>query len=132
MRKYSLWCLHAPKKIFKKKHYEKIILNYPEIQEDKDKKAEYPFVCWNEADLRTYLIYNFLTNLENKSIEIGFIHSEFQIKHQKFKFENINEKWNIVVSKICALKGRILSKDIEKKLTDNYIESSTKIMNCKW
>ena len=40
-----------------------------------DTLAECPFVCWNESDLRTYIIHNFL----NKTKGGYTVHSEFKI-----------------------------------------------------
>lgn len=72
-----------------------------------EKKAVYPYVCWNESDLRTYIIHNFLNEIENTSIDIGFVHSEFQMKPGKFiQDETMNQIWDKAVLEVRKSKGR--------------------------
>jgi hypothetical protein len=72
-----------------------------------EKKATCPYVCWNESDLRTYIIHIFLNEIENTSIDIGFVHSEFQMKPGKFdQYETMNQIWDKAVSEVRKSKGR--------------------------
>lgn len=72
-----------------------------------DVKAEYPFLCWNESDLRTYTIHNFLNEVKHTFRDIGFtVHSEFQMKPGKFKHEAASQMWDNAVSEVCKSKGR--------------------------
>lgn len=56
---------------------------YEERIQNFSRKRDYPFVCWNESDLRTYIIHYFLNKIEEK--QIGYVHSEFQIKKINLK-----------------------------------------------
>jgi hypothetical protein len=72
-----------------------------------EKKATYPYVCRNESDLRTYIVHNFLNEIKNTSIDIGFVHSEFQMKPRKFEQdETMNQIWDKAVSQVRKSKGR--------------------------
>ena len=103
------------------KAYNYIVQNYGPLLKSlkKDFIGNYPYVCWTESDFRTLIIYYMLHKLKGDV----FIHSEFKIAKNKFKYDSkeLNTMWNNAVQEVYKVKKR--NGDIDIAVTSQDIDT---------